>query len=131
MEEDLKYLLIGYRKYTNTTQRDLANKLDIPIYTYTALELGSFKQPSEHLITQIKEITADYDQEGLKQIGRGYRIKDKLGPDFKYFIRGLKSEKGLNPDDLKNMPHDECLKTIGSVDMDEFDLVDIGRTIYK
>lgn len=51
-----------------------------------------------------------------------------MGPDFKYFLRGLKKEKGINLDELDNMPNEECLRTIGSVDMDEFDVVQIGRT---
>ncbi|OPY25434.1 MAG: hypothetical protein A4E27_00941 [Methanobacterium sp. PtaU1.Bin242] len=128
MEDDLKYLILGYRKYTNTTQRELAQELDIPFYIYTALEMGTFKQPSERLLDKIKELTAEFDQNDLKMIGRGFRIKDELGPDFKYFLRGLKEEKGINPQELDSMPRDECLRTIGSVDMDEFDVVQIGRT---
>ena len=128
MEDDLKYLILGYRKYTNTTQRELAHELDTPFYIYTALEMGTFKQPSEHLLGKIKSLTAEFDQDVLKHIGRGYRIKDELGPDFKYFLRGLKEEKGINPQELDSMPSEECLQTIGSVDMDEFDVVKIGRT---
>ena len=129
MEDDLKYLILGYRKYTNTTQKEMANELEIPLYTYTALEMGAFKQPSEHLMDRIKNLTAEFNHDDLKHIGRGYRIKDELGPDFKYFIRGLKAEKGINPDELDSMPSEECLKTIGSVDMDEYDIMEIGRTV--
>ena len=50
------------------------------------------------------------NQDDLKFIGRGYRIKDKLGPDFKYFIRGLKEEKGINPHELDSMPSEEYHK---------------------
>ncbi len=129
MEDDLRYLLLGYRKYTKTTQRELAKTLDIPLYTYTALEIGSFKQPSEHLLSKIKGLTTEFDEENLKHIGRGYMIKDELGPDFKYFLRGLKKEKGLDLQELDKMPTEECLRTIGSVDMDEFDVLEIGRTV--
>lgn len=120
MEDDLRYLLLGYRKYTKTTQRELAKTLDIPLYTYTALEIGSFKQPSEPLLSKIKRLTAEFDQDDLKHIGRGYWIKDEVGPDFKYFLRGLREEKGVNLQELNSMPSEECLRTIGSVDMDEF-----------
>ncbi|HEY0196872.1 MAG TPA: hypothetical protein VGC02_04795 [Methanobacterium sp.] len=129
MEDNLKYLLLGYRKYTKTTQQELAITLGIPLYTYTALEMGSFKQPSKHLLGKIKELTAEFDQDDLKHIGRGYRIKDELGPDFKYFLRGLKEEKGVDLQELDSMPSEECLRTIGSVDMDEFDMTQVGRDI--
>lgn len=129
MEEDLKYVILGYRKYTKTTQRELAKVLGIPLYTYTALETGNFKQPSEHLLNKIKELTSEFNQDDLKHVGRGYRIKNELGPDFKYFLKGLKEEKGIDLQELDNMPSEECLQTIGSVDMDEFDMVEIGRTV--
>ncbi|NYB27808.1 MAG: hypothetical protein HVN34_10900 [Methanobacteriaceae archaeon] len=129
MEDDLRYLLLGYRKYTKTTQRELAKTLDIPLYTYTALEIGSFKQPSEHLLSKIKGLTTEFDQDDLKHIGRGYWIKDEVGPDFKYFLRGLREEKGVDLQELNSMPSEECLRTIGSVDMDEFDVIAIGRTV--
>jgi len=129
MEEDLRYLLLGYRKYTKTTQRELARTLDIPLYTYTALEMGSFKQPSEHLLGKIKALTAEFNQDDLKHIGRGYWIKDELGPDFKYFLRGLEEEKGVNLKELGEMPSEECFQAIGSVDIDEFDVLEIGRTL--
>lgn len=128
MEDDLKYLVLGYRKYTNKTQKELAKELDIPFYTYTALEMGTFKQPSERLNGKIKELTAEFDHNDLKHIGRGYWIKEILGPDFKYFVKGLKEEKGIDPHELDNMPSEECLRTIGSVDMDAFEVVKIGRT---
>lgn len=126
MEDDLKYLLIGYRKYTKTTQQELADNLEIPMYTYTALEMGTFKQPSKSVLNKIKELTAEFSQDDLKHIGRGYRIKDELGPDFKYFINGLK-KKGIDPDELNSLPSEECLRVIGRVKMDEFDVVQIGR----
>ena len=129
MEEELKYLLSGYRKYTKTTQREIAQTLGIPLYTYTALETGAFKQPSEHLLVKIKELTVEFDADDLKHIGRGYLIKDELGPDFKYFLRGLREEKGVDLQELDKMPSEECLRTIGSVDMDEFDVLEIGRTV--
>ena len=129
MEDDLKYLILGYRKYTGKSQKEIARILGIPFFTYTALEMGTFKQPSPQLRDKIKNLTAEFKQDDLRSIGRGYRIKDKLGPDFKYFIRGLKEEKGINPQELDSMPSEECLRTIGSVDMDEYDIVAIGRTV--
>lgn len=129
MEDDLKYLILGYRKYTGKSQKEIAMALGIPFFTYTALEMGTFKQPSPQLLDRIENLTEEFNQDDLKFIGRGYRIKDKLGPDFKYFIRGLKEEKGINPHELDSMPSEECLKTIGSVDMDEYDVVAIGRTV--
>lgn len=129
MEEDLKYLLSGYRKYTKTTQREVAQMLDIPLFIYTALETGAFKQPSEHTLAKIKGLTTEFDEENLKHIGRGYMIKDELGPDFKYFLRGLEEEKGVNLKELGEMPSEECFQAIGSVDIDEFDVLEIGRTL--
>ncbi|MEN6293761.1 MAG: hypothetical protein ABFC34_11420 [Methanobacterium sp.] len=49
MEENLKYLILGYRKHTDTTQRKLANKLDVPLDIVVALEMGSFRHPTERL----------------------------------------------------------------------------------
>lgn len=80
MEDDLKYLIFGYRKYTNTTQKELAKELDIPLYTYTALEMGTFKQPTEYLLGKIKELTAEFNLNDLKHIGRGYWIKEEWDP---------------------------------------------------
>ncbi|MCE5213689.1 MAG: hypothetical protein LLF83_03090 [Methanobacterium sp.] len=129
MEDDLKYLILGYRKHTHTTQRELARKLEIPFYIYTALEMGTYKQPSAKLLGKIKELTIEFNQDELKHLGRGYWIKDELGPDFKYFMRGLKKEKDMNINELESLPSDECLRTIGSVDMDEFEVVQLGRTV--
>lgn len=53
----------------------------------------------------------------------------RWGPDFKYFLRGLREEKGVDLQELNSMPSEECLRTIGSVDMDEFDVIAIGRTV--
>jgi hypothetical protein len=119
MDYELKYLILGYRKYTNTTQKELAEKLDIPLDIETTLETD-YKQPTKHLMNKIIKLTAEFNQDDLKNIGRGYRIKDESGSDFKYFLKGLKKEFGLNPQDLKNMTNDECLRTVGSVDIDEF-----------
>lgn len=127
MEDDLKYLILGYRKYTNKTQKEIAQELGIPFDTYTALEMGTFKKPSERLMGKIKELTAGLNYDELKYLGRGYWIRDTLGPDFKYFIKGLEVEKGINQQELDEMSSEECLQTIGSVDMDEFEVVQIGR----
>ena len=126
MNEDLKYLVLGYRKYTQTTQRELAIKLGVPLEIETALEMD-YKRPTQKLMNKIIELTREYNQEELKNIGRGFRIKDELGPDFKYYLRGLNKEKNINPKELISLPTQDCLRTIGSVDMDEFELVYIGR----
>jgi hypothetical protein len=52
---------------------------------------------------------------------------DGLGPDFKYFIRGLEQARGIDPKELLNQPEDEFYRIIGSVNLDEFDLVMAGR----
>ncbi|MGP8022576.1 MAG: hypothetical protein ACLQG5_10010 [Methanobacterium sp.] len=119
MDYELKYLILGYRKYTNTTQKELAKKLNIPLDIETALE-QDYKQPTKHLMNKIKKLTTEFDQNELKNIGRGYKIKDESGSDFKYFLKGLEKEAGLKPQDLKNMTDKECLQTIGSIDINEF-----------
>ncbi len=93
--EDLKYLVLGYRKHTGNTQRTLAAKLEVPLHIETSLEMGTYKYPTEILMAKILDLTSEYNQTELIQIGRGYWIKDKLGPNFKYFIRGLKPAKGI------------------------------------
>ena len=128
-EGDLKYLVLGYRKHTGNTQSALAQKLGVPIEIETALEQGSYKYPTERLISKIGDLTSGFDSKELKQIGRGYWIEDRLGPDFKYFIRGLKSVRGIDSKELNSLSDDECYRIIGSVDMDEFEVVQAGRNI--
>lgn len=129
MEDDLRYVLLGYRRHTKTTQRRIADELGIPLDIYTALEMGSFKQPSKPLVEKIKKLTSDFKEDDLKHIGRGYWIKDEMGPDFKYFLRGLEKEKGVDLSELGDMPSEECFHSIGRVDMDEFDILEVGKTL--
>jgi hypothetical protein len=127
MENDLKYLVLGYRKYTGTTQRELAQKLEVPLFIETALELGTFKYPTERTRDKIEKLTGEFDHHSLINIGRGYRIMDELGPDFKYFLRGLEKERGIKLEELKELPRDEYFRVIGSVNLDEFEVVQVGR----
>ena len=38
-----KNLVLGFRKHTGKTQREIAHELDVPLYIETALELGTYK----------------------------------------------------------------------------------------
>lgn len=129
MEADLKYLVLGYRKYTRKTQRELARELEVPIDILSALEMGTYKHPTKRLMNKIEELTGEFEfkKRDFVNIGRGYRIREELGPDFKYFIQGLEKLKYISRDELKKLPEEECYKTIGSVDLDEFEVVLAAR----
>ena len=129
IEGDLKYLVLGYRKHTRNTQSALAQKLGVPLEIETALEQGTYKYPTEHLMAKIEVITSGFDLNELIQIGKGYWIKDRLGPNFKYFIRGLKPARGIDTNELKSLDDDECYRIIGSVNLDEFKVVQAGKNI--
>jgi hypothetical protein len=129
MQEDLKDLVLGFRKHTGKTQSEIAHELEVPMDIETALELGTYKQPTEQLKGKIADLTSEFDQNDLVHIGRGYRIMDELGPDFKYFIRGLVQERGFDPEELNSLPGEEFYRIIGSVNLDEFDEVMIGRKV--
>ena len=129
MDGNLKYLILGYRKHNGTTQSTLAQKLGVPLDIETALEQGTYKYPTEHLMAKIKDFFSESNQDELIKIGRGYWIEDRLGPDFKYFIRGLKSLRGIDTKELSSLPDDECYRIIGSVKMDEFEVAQAGRNI--
>ncbi len=129
METDLKYLVLGYRKYTGKTQRELARELEVPIDILSALEMGTYKHPTKRLMNKIEELTGEFEfkKRDFVNIGRGYRIREELGPDFKYFIQGLEKLKYISSDELKKLPEEEFYKTIGSVDLDEFEVVLAAR----
>jgi hypothetical protein len=129
MEDELKYLVLGYRKHTGKTQIELAKELGTPLQIVSALEMGSYKHPTKILQAKIKDLTSQFDQEDLIYLGRGYRIREELGPDFKYFLRGLEEASGISQEELRKMHGEECLRTIGSVDMDEFEVVLVGREV--
>ena len=129
MEENLKYLVLGYRKHTGTTQRELARELEVPLDIVIALEMGSFRYPTERLMGKIKKLTSEFDKNDLVHTGRGYRIRDEMGPYFKYFVRGLKKIKGINPTKLEKLPSKECYRAIGSIDLDEFEILHAGRHV--
>jgi len=129
MEGNLRYLVLGYRKYTGTTQRELARELEVPIDIVVALEMGSYRHPTKRLMSKIEELTGEFEfkKRDFVNIGRGYKIREELGPDFKYFIQGLEKLKYINQEELKKLPEEECYKTMGSVDLDEFEVVLAGR----
>jgi transcriptional regulator with XRE-family HTH domain len=127
MEEDLKNLVLGFRKHTGKTQSEVASELDVPMDIETALELGTYKIPTESLMDRIQKLTSDLDHHDLIHIGRGYRIMDELGPDFKYFLRGLEPARGIDLKELHSQPEEEFYRIIGSVNLDEFEVVSMGR----
>ncbi len=127
MEDDLKNLVLGFRKHTGKTQSEIARELGVPMDIETALEMGTYKQPTQQLLGKIVNLTSTCDVKDLVHIGRGYRIMDELGPDFKYYIRGLEQERGIDHEELHSQPEEEFYRIIGSVNMDEFDVVSAGR----
>ena len=129
IEGDLKYLVLGYRKHIGKTQSALAQELGVPLEIETALEQGTYKQPTESLMTRIGDVTLGCNEHELIQIGRGYWIMDELGPDFKYFIRGLEQARGINREELNNLSTEEYYRIIGSVNLDEFEIVQAGRNL--
>ncbi len=129
MAGELKNLVLGFRKHTGKTQSEVAYDLDIPLYIETALELGTYRKPTKRLRDRIEKLTSDLDRNQLIHIGRGYRIMDVLGPDFKYFLRGLEHERGIDLNELNSLPEEEFYRIIGSVNLDEFDVVDMGRKL--
>ena len=127
MEEDLKNLVLGFRKHTGKTQTELASELEVPTDIETALEMGTYRQPTERLKWKINNLVSNFDEHDLINIGKGYRIMDELGPDFKYYIRGLEQTRGINLEELHSLPEEEFYRIIGSVNLDEFEVVDVGR----
>jgi len=127
MEEDLKNLVLGFRKHTGKTQTELASELEVPTDIETALEMGTYRQPTERLKGKIGNLVSECNENELIQIGRGYRIMDELGPDFKYYIRGLEQAMGIDHEELHSQPEEEFYRIIGSVNLDEFEVVNMGR----
>jgi len=126
MEENLKYIILGYRKHTGKTQRELAKELAVPLDIVIALEMGTYKYPTERLMDKIEKEISKFDKNDLIHIGRGYKIHDDMGPYFKYYIEGLKKIKAIKPKELKELPTEECYKAIGSFDLNEFEVVQAG-----
>ncbi|KAF5077683.1 hypothetical protein [Methanobacterium aggregans] len=132
MEYELKYLILGYRKHTNKTQKELANELEVPKDIVVALEYGSHKHPSPGLKGRIDKIKEKFNSDELQNliyIGRGHRIKEELGPDFRYYLRGLEKIHAINSENFKKLDAEGCMWTIGRVDMDEFEVAVMGRSI--
>lgn len=132
LNENLKYLVLGYRKYRGKSKKELAEELNVPPEIVDGLELGSHKKTSHELSERIEEITKDFDKQQLIDYGHGYRIKDMMGPDFKYFLKGLEEITDINADELQLLSQEECYHTIGKAagnsDMDEYAIVNLGRT---
>jgi transcriptional regulator with XRE-family HTH domain len=126
---DLKYLILGYRKHTGNTQRELAQKLGVPLEIETAIEMGTYKYPTGRLMTKINDLTEEFDETELIQIGRGYWIKDKLGSYFKYFVLGLQSKEDMEPEELNDLSGDDFYKRIGSKNLNEYEFVNAGMNI--
>jgi hypothetical protein len=127
MNEDLKNLVLGFRKHTGKTQTEVASELEVPMDIETALEMGTYRQPTERLKRRINNLISGFDEKELIHIGRGYRIMDELGPDFKYYIRGLEQARGFDHEELHSLPEEEFYRIIGSVNLDEFEVVSAGR----
>lgn len=132
MEDELKYLILGYRKHTNKTQEELAAELEVPKNIVIALELGSHRHLSPGLKDRIEKLKQNFSGDELKDliyIGRGHHIKEELGPDFKYYMRGLEKIHAVNPEKFKKLDSEGYMWTIGRVDMDEFEVTSVGRII--
>jgi hypothetical protein len=127
MNEDLKNLVLGFRKHTGKTQSEVASELEVPMDIETALEMGTYRQPTERLKGKIDNLISEFDEKDLIHIGKGYRIMDELGPDFKYYIRGLEQARGFDHEELHSLPEEEFYRIIGSVNLDEFEVVNAGR----
>jgi len=129
--ENLKYLVLGFRKYTGSTQREIAHELGIPVGIVDALETGTYKHPSKKLLDKIELLTGkfEFEKDQYINLGRGYRIKEVLGPDFKYFLHGLERLNYISQDELESMSKEECYQTIGSIKMDEFEVSRAGRAV--
>ena len=129
MNEDLKNLVLGFRKHTGKTQSEVASELEVPMDIETALEMGTYRQPTERLEGRINNLISGFDEKELIHIGRGYRIMDELGPDFKYYIRGLEQARGFDHEELHSLPEEEFYRIIGSVNLDEFEVANAGRQV--
>lgn len=132
MENKLKYIILGYRKHTGKTQSELALELGVPKNIVIALELGSYTHPSPALKSRIERIKEAFSADELKDliyIGRGYHIEEELGPDFKYYMRGLEKVHAINSESFKKLDKEGCMWTIGRVDMDKFEVASVGRIL--
>jgi len=86
---EIKDLILGYRKFKGLTETEMAEELMVPMTVLYGLEMGSFKHPNPKLKLRINSLLEGMDKEEINAIGCGYRIKSKLGADFKYYPIGL------------------------------------------
>ncbi|MCQ8905217.1 MAG: hypothetical protein NQU45_05860 [Methanothermobacter sp.] len=129
IEDEFKFLVLGYRVHTGKTQRELAEELGVPLDIVMAMEEGTYRYPTKKLMRKINELTGEYEVNRRLFIntGKGYRLRERLGSQFRYFVRGLDRMKYISQEDLKNMPEPECYSTIGSVDLDAFEVLKAGK----
>ncbi|MDO9044452.1 MAG: hypothetical protein Q7U35_04005 [Methanobacteriaceae archaeon] len=128
---ELKDLVLGYRKFKGLTETEMAEELMVPGTVLYGLQMGSYKHPTAKLMLRINNLTEDMDKEELVAIGKGCRLKTKLGPDFKYYLIGLGQKTGLNPNSLRKLPLIDCYKTLGFVEYDDFELTTFGRQLTQ
>jgi len=129
IEDELKFLVLGYRVHTGKTQRELAEELGVPLDIVIAMEEGTYRHPTRNLMRKINELTGEYEVNRRLFIntGKGYRLRERLGSQFRYFVRGLDRMKYISQEDLEKMPEPECYGTIGSVDLDAFEVLKAGK----
>ncbi|MFB2622327.1 hypothetical protein FVF72_08075 [Methanothermobacter sp. KEPCO-1] len=128
-EDELKFLVLGYRISEGKTQRELADELGAHVDIVIAMENGTYRHPTRRLLNRIHELTGEYEvkRRYFINIGKGYRLRERLGPQFRYFIRGLDKMKYISQEELEKMPEAECYSTIGAVDMDAFEVLKAGK----
>lgn len=128
---ELKDLVLGYRKFKGLTESEMAEELMVPMTVLYGLEMGSYKHPTSKLMLKINNLTEDMDKEEITAIGKGYRLRMKLGSDFKYYLIGLGQKTGVNPNSLRKLSLTDCYKTLGFVEYDDFELTSFGRQLTQ
>lgn len=128
-EDELKFLLLGYRISAGKSQRELADELGVPVDIVIAMENGTYRHPTRRLLSRIHELTGEYEvkKRYFINIGKGYRLRERLGSQFRYFVRGLDKMKYISMEELEKMPEAECYRTIGTVDLDAFEVLKAGK----
>ncbi|MDI6701368.1 helix-turn-helix domain-containing protein [Methanothermobacter wolfeii] len=128
-EDDLKFLILGYRVHSGKTQRELADELGVPPDIVIAMENGTYRHPTRKLMEKIEDLIGEYEvqKRHFINIGRGYRLREMLGTEFKYFIQGLDRMKYVSRDELEGMDEPERYGTLGAVEMDAFEVLRAGK----
>ncbi len=124
----LKDFILGYRKMKDMNINELAEKLEVPKTVVEGLESGEFRHPNPSLSSKIEKLAEGLDKEEVTAIGRGYRIKEFLGNELHYFLKGLSEKKEFKISDIQKMPPLELYKFIGKVKYDDFiEITDKGK----